>query len=176
MAQDLESIVVGQTGKVYNAPLGTAAPVDTATAWAAGWIDLGTIFEDGLTTSFGEDTSDIKQWGGGVVRKLTTSSETTFQFIALESNAEVMERFYRSAPSGGKVDIKGAVRDPRMWGIDIVDGDNHLRYVIENGEITARGDVVYKADQAASYDFTVTAYQDANLVAATLYSDLASWT
>lgn len=176
MAQDLESIVVGQTGKIYSAPVGTTAPTDTTTAWATGWIDLGTIFEDGLTTSFNEDSSDIKQWGGGTVRKLITSSETTFQFVALESNPEVMERFYRSAPTAGAVEIKGAVRDPRAWGIDILDGATHLRYVIPNGEITARGDVVYKADQAAQYDFTVTAYQDANLVAAILYSDLASWT
>lgn len=176
MAQDLESILVGQTGKVYTAPLGTTAPVDVSSAWGVAWVDLGTIFEDGMTMSFNEDTSEIKQWGGGVVRKLITSSETTFQFVCLESNPEVIERYYHSPVTAGKVEIKGGVRDERMWGIDVLDGDTHVRYVIPRGELSEKGDIVHKADEAVSYDFTVTAYQDANLVSAIMYSDLASWT
>lgn len=182
MAQDLSAIIVGQTGKIYTAPLGTAAPTDPATAWAAGWTDLATISEDGMTMSFNEDTSEIKQWGGGVVRKLITSSETTFAFTCLESSLQVLEAFYKTtvdpatAPAiGGSLEIKGGVRDERMWGIDVLDGSTHLRFVIPRGEMTERGDVVYKADQAAGYEFTVTAYQDENLVAAIQYSDIANW-
>lgn len=176
MAQDLASILVGQTGKVYDAPLLTVAPTDSTSSWGAGWVDLGTISEDGLVVAFNEDTTDIKQWGGGTVRKLITSFEVTFAFTCLESNAEVLTRYYRNAPSGGALDIKGGTRDPRSWGFDVLDGTTHVRYVIANGELSERGDITHKADQAVSYSFTVTAYPDANNVAATAYSDLASWT
>jgi hypothetical protein len=175
MAADLDAILVGQTGKIYDAPLGTVAPTDTTSPWGTGWIDLGTINEDGLVVGISEDTSDIKAWGGGVVRKLITSSDITFAFTCLESNVEVIRRYYRNAPTGGKVELRAGVRDPRAWGFDVVDGDQHLRYVVANGELTERADLTHKADEAIAYAFTVTAYPDDDGLAALLYSDLASW-
>jgi hypothetical protein len=177
MAQDLAAIVVGQTGKVYTAPLGTTAPTDPSTAWGLGWVDLATISEDGLTMAFNEDSTDIKQWGGGVVRKLITSSETTFKFACLESSAQVMEAFYKAAvdATDSSIEIKGQVRSEAMWGFDVLDGSTHIRIVAERGEVTERGDVVFKADQAALMEFTVTGYQDENLVSAVMYSDIANW-
>jgi hypothetical protein len=177
MAQDLAAILVGQTGKIYTAPLGTAAPTDVSTAWAAGWIDLATISEDGLTMSFNEDSEDIKQWGGGVVRKLITSSETTFAFTCLESSKQVMEAFYKTTVDvlTNSFEIKGQIRQEVMWGFDVIDGPTHLRIVVARGELTERGDVVFKADQAAGMEFTVTAYQDDQLVSAVVYSDIANW-
>jgi hypothetical protein len=177
MAQDLAAVIVGQTGKVYTAPTGTAPPTDADTPWATGWIDLATISEDGMTTSFNEDSSEIKQWGGGVVRKLITSSETTFAFKCLESSKQVMEAFYKTQVDAltSSIELKGAQRAEMAWGIDVLDGSTHVRFVIPRGELTERGDVVWKADEAAGYEFTVTAYQDENLVAAILYTDIANW-
>lgn len=178
MAQDLAAIVVGQTGKIYTAPVGTAMPTDVTTAWGTGWIDLATISEDGLTMSFNEDGEDIKQWGGGVVRKLITSSETTFAFTCLESSKQVMEAFYKGAVTGTtttQIEIKGQVRQEMAWGFDVLDGSTHLRIMVERGELTERGDVVFKADQAAGMEFTVTAYQDENMVSAVIMSDIANW-
>jgi hypothetical protein len=177
MAQDLSAVLVGQTGKVYRAPVGTASPTDATTPWAAGWIDLATISEDGMTTSFNEDTSEIKQWGGGVVRKMITSSETTFAWKCLESSKQVMEAFFRVPIDDveGSLEIKGGVRSEAAWGIDVLDGTTHVRFVIPRGELSERGDIVWKADEAAGYEMTITAYQDANGVAATMYSDIANW-
>lgn len=175
MAADLSAILVGQTGKVYDAPIDTTAPTDATSSFGAGWVDLGTISEDGLTIGFNEDTTDIKQWGGGTVRKLITSFELTFAFTCLESNEEVMARFYRNAPTGGAVDLKGGVRDPRAWGFDVLDGSTHVRYVVANGELSERGEIVHKADEAMAYSFTVTAYPDDAGVAAIAYSDHVAW-
>src|SRR4051812_14686886 len=151
MPQDLAAIVVGQTGKIYTAPIGTAAPTDVDSAWAAGWVDLATISEDGLTMSFNEDSEDVKQWGGGVVRKLITSSETTLAFTCLETSKQVMEAFYKTTVDDltSAMEIKGGSRDERMWGVDVVDGTTHIRIVVPRGEITERGDVIFRADQAA---------------------------
>lgn len=177
MAQDLSAVIVGQTGKVYTSPVGTAGPTDPSTAWAAGWIDLATISEDGMTTSFNEDTSEIKQWGGGVVRKMITSSETTFQWKCLESSKQVMETFFKVPvdETDQSLEIKGGVRAEAAWGIDVLDGPTHVRFVIPRGELSERGDIVWKADEVAGYEMTVTAYQDANGVAAVMYTDIANW-
>ena len=177
MAQDLGAIVVGQTGKVYTAPIGTTAPTDVTAAWGTGWVDLATISEDGLTMAFNEDVTDIKQWGGGVVRKLITSSETTFAFACLESSKQVMEAFYKSTidEATSKLEIKGGVKAEAMWGFDVLDGATHLRIIVERGDLSERGDVVFKADQAAQMEFTITAYQNENLVSAIMYSDIANW-
>jgi hypothetical protein len=175
MASDPDAIIVGQTGRIYNAPLATAAPTTVSSAWGTGWLDMGTIAEDGLTVASNEDTSEIKQWGGGTVRKLITGSELTFAFICLESNPNVIERYYKTTIDTGSVEIKGAVRDENSWGIDVLDGDTHIRYYIARGEVSERGDLVYKADQAAQYEFTVTAYEDGDGVAAIMWSDAASW-
>lgn len=177
MAQDLDAVLVGQTGKIYTAPIGTTVPDDATTAWGVGWVDLATISEDGMTTSFNEDTSEIKQWGGGVVRKMITSSETTFAWKCLESSKQVMETFFKAAvdDTDQSLEIKGGVRSEAMWGIDVLDGVTHVRFVIPRGELSERGDIVWKADEAVGYEMTVTAYQDANGVAATMYSDIANW-
>jgi hypothetical protein len=177
MAQDLSAVLVGQTGKVYNGPVGTTAPTDPTTAWATGWVDLATISEDGMTTSFNEDTSEIKQWGGGVVRKMITSSETTFQWKCLESSKQVMETFFRVPvdDTDQSLEIKGGVRMERAWGIDVLDGTTHVRFVVPRGELSERGDIVWKADEAVAYEMTITAYQDENGVAAIMYSDIANW-
>jgi hypothetical protein len=172
---DLATISVGQTGKVWNAPVGTTVPATAATALAAGYVDLGTISEDGLAVEFNEDSTDIKAWGGTTVRKLMTSFDLTFAFTCLESNAEVLARFYRQTVEDGKVLIKGGVRDPRVWIFDVLDSDTHFRYVVPNGELTERGGLTHKSDEAIRYAFTVSAYPDSNGVAATEYSDLAAW-
>lgn len=176
MAADLSAVLVGQTGKVYNSPIGTTAPTNATTAYGAGWVDLGTISEDGLSVEFNEDSTEIKQWGGTTVRKMMTGFALTFGFTCLESNRAVIERFHRFAPTGGRVDIKGGVADPRAWAFDVLDGDVHVRYIVRNGELSERGGITHKADEAIAYAFTVTAYPDDNGVAAIEYSDLAAWT
>lgn len=177
MPANLDAIVVGQFGHVLYAPIGTAAPVDATTAFGVGWVDLGTISEDGLEVASNEDTSDIKQWGGGVVRKLITSSELTFKFICLESTTGAVERYFKTTidTTAGSIDVGRAVRDPMMWGFDIIDGSTHYRYLVDNGEVSARENITYKADTAASFGLTVTAYQDDQGVAAVLLSDATYW-
>lgn len=177
MPANLDAIVVGQFGHVLYAPIGTTAPAAADTPWGTGWVDLGTISEDGLEVAPNEDTSDIKQWGGGVVRKLITSSELTFKFVCLESTPGAVQRYFKAPidDTTKSIEIGKAVRDPYMWGFDVIDGSTHFRYVVDNGEVSARENIVYKADQAASYGLTITAYQDDQGVAAIQYSDAAYW-
>lgn len=60
-------------------------------------------------------------------------------------------------------------RDVRAFCFDLVNGTNHERYYIPNGEVSARGNVVSKFDTPTTYDVTITAYPDASGVAVKRY-------
>jgi hypothetical protein len=48
----------------------------------------------------------------------------------------------------------------RQFGIDLIDGSVHRRFVVLNGEATGTGSPVYKADDLTMYAFTLAAYVD----------------
>jgi hypothetical protein len=49
--------------------------------------------------------------------------------------------------------------DRRAFAFDILDGaNNQIRLYIPSGEVTTRGDVVYKSDDLVGYPLTVSAY------------------
>jgi hypothetical protein len=53
-------------------------------------------------------------------------------------------------------------RAMRSFGLDLVDGDVHKRYVCHTGEVMGSGDVVYKADDLTVYQFTLNCFPDTN--------------
>lgn len=59
---DANKIIVAPGGKVWVAPVGTAAPADATTAPVAAWIDLGYVSEDGATLRNSQTTEGIGAW------------------------------------------------------------------------------------------------------------------
>jgi len=169
---DSDAVLVALTGAVMSAPAGTAGPADPTTAWAAGWLDLGWISEDGVTEGYADDSNEIKAWQGGTtVRTVITGSTATYHFVAIETSEEVLARYHKGATvtSGvgfSTIEIKGAQPDIRAWGFDIVDGSNHIRIVVARGEVTERGEITYNNSDAIGYEMTITAYPDDNGVVA----------
>lgn len=53
-------------------------------------------------------------------------------------------------------------RNLRMFGIDLVDGGVHRRFVAQNGEVTGNGDVIYNADNLTVLQYTLECYIDTN--------------
>ncbi len=49
----------------------------------------------------------------------------------------------------------------RQFGIDLVDGSVHRRFLIACGEVTNSGDIVYKSDDRTVYERTLNCYPDA---------------
>ncbi|MBZ4319536.1 hypothetical protein JNW98_09175 [Streptomyces sp. SCA2-4] len=172
---------VGITGAAYVAPKGTTAPTDATSTWPAAATDIGWISEDGITESNSTDTSEIKGWQGGqTVRKVISSSEMTFKFTAIETSRAVLELYHKGAKmttTNGKsvLAIKAPTTDRRLFGFDVIDGSSHVRIVIPDGEVTETGDVTYKADEAVSYEITVTGYPGADGTVAYKYSDDPAW-
>jgi hypothetical protein len=99
------------SGQCLSGPYGTTLPedVDEMTALDGALVDLGIVSEDGLEHSFSVDKTLIRDWEGRPVRTIGTATEITFKLTFLETNAEVLERYYgaqvESAGSGVKVTL-----------------------------------------------------------------------
>lgn len=166
---DSDEALVGVTGNVVKAPLGTTVPADLE-PWGAGWVDLGYVSEDGLNEDLDEDSTEIPAWQiVGPLRVETTKSTWKFGFTLLQTNFDTVASYYKAtrddftagAVGTGAVilDSKGKPRRIReMWGFDVVDGDELYRAVFPLGELTARGARTHKSDTVSAYQMTVTGY------------------
>lgn len=175
-ANTTANVLVGYNGFVYGAPLATALPTDENAAPNAAFVNQGYISDGGVTTSVAEDTTDIKAWGGDVVRTITTSHKFSIQFTMIETNSTSLETFYgdQTTPATA-VQIKANNHLRQSWIVDVADGTTgHLRLVIPDGEVTQTGDVVYNTQGVISYPVTLTCYADTSGVKAYLYVHDAS--
>lgn len=152
-------------GGVYSAPTGTALPTTAIAALDAAFVDAGYVSEDGVTQSISSDTNDIKAWNGDTVRTVETGHSVTFQFTLLETSNVTTGLYYGNS----LIEMKARQVTRKSWVIDVADGARKIRIVIPDGEITAKGDVIYKLDEAVAYDLTVTAYPNASGVKAFKY-------
>jgi hypothetical protein len=155
---DAANVLVGADGGVNFAPSGTTIPTTVEGALDGAFTDLGFVSDDGLTEAIGTSTNQIKNWKGDTVREVQTEHTVTYKFVLIETNDDSEEVFYGDDPANGIEAVQGT---RGRWVFDIFDGDIPIRVVVPDGQVTERGDVVYKNDQAIAYDITVTAYPDA---------------
>lgn len=184
MATVADNVLVALTGTAQVAPVGTTAPVLASTAWGVGWVDLGYISEDGITESHDDDTEEIRAMQrGDTVRRLITGSSASYQFTIIETTKAALELYHKGSAVTGihasghgpaSMQVGSPVADKRAFGFDVIDGTKLIRFVIPTGEVTERGEVTYKNDEALSYELTVTAYPASNGIHTIKYfSDLA---
>jgi len=147
---------------VSQAPLGTTPPVALA-ALTAPYKDVGFLGEDGISLSNSVSVSKFKALQGGqLVKTKVTDTERSFKFVALEENAVVLGLMYPGATGVTSTGVStitvpgGTTSDPRAWVVDLYEGTTvQTRYIIPNGTVGDRGDVVYKNDELTAYEFTV---------------------
>lgn len=159
MANDASKVLVAATGKVYHAPLGTALPTDTTTALNVAFVDTGYCSDAGLTVDPAENTSDIRAWGGDLVRRVVSEYGEEYSFTFIETNANVIAAYHgngtASAWEGKQVDIRKA------WVFHITDGVKILRIVLPDAAVTDRGTVTYATTTAIERPVTVSTYPNA---------------
>lgn len=180
MAQDAANVQVAVSGTASVAPTGTAAPTDSTTALNVAFLDLGWISEDGVTESYSDDSTEIKGNDGSVLRRVITGSAATLQLTLLESKTDVLELFHKGSTMTGaagafEMDVKQPATDKRSFVFDVLDGTEHLRIYVPTGEVTDRGDIVYRNSEAIGYNVTITCYPDASKVLLKKFSDNAAW-
>lgn len=167
---DAELARLGVTGALRTGPLGSTLPT-SMTPWAAPIVNLGYISDDGITESRSEDRTDFTSWQSLVpIRTEITSRQTTFQTTLWESNWNTISLYYNVGVDDVTVDTTGAIdvvifdekgkpkRDLRVFGVDVVDDVYARRAIIPYGEVTERGDIIYKSDTLIGYEVTITAF------------------
>lgn len=186
MTSNAQLALVGASGVWSTAPLGTTAPTKFD-ALPTVWKDLGYISQDGMTASLDEERQSWTPWGAlSPIRTQITSSTKTYAITAWETNATVLSLYHKVPAASLTPDTDGIVTfaendkpspDRRAFVFDVLDGaNNQIRIYIPLGEVTERGDVVYKSDDLVGYPLTVSAYPgpDGNSVFRSM--KLAAWT
>lgn len=161
MANNALDVLVGSSGKVYGGATGTTLPTTATASLAGGFGDLGYISEDGVAMSIGQDSSEIKAWGGSTIRKIQTSHTVELKLTMIETNVNSVAAFYGSSNvTSGTIKVTSLTNTRQEWVVDVVDGSNVVRLVVPDGEVTVHDDVVFKTDEAIGYGVTITCYED----------------
>lgn len=171
MTLTADNVRVGVTGGVFGAPSESTLPTDATAELDGAFEDLGYVTEDGVSQAIGIDITEIKAWqNGDVVRKVQTKHDLTYAFAMLETSPAALEAYYGNYDAG-VVEIRGDQGIRQSWVINVIDGDNKIRIVIPDGQVTERGDISYVNGDAVSYPVTITCYPDDDSVKAYMYLD-----
>lgn len=168
MADESANVRVGITGSVRSAPIGTVAPTDPTSAYAAGWVSWGYVSEDGVTENFTSESTDIRAWqNGALVRTINSKTDVTFKLVVLETNKSIMADYRPgSSPSSAAgittTAVKAIAPNPRAFALDLIDGSVRIRKIIPRGEISERGEIMYKNDEPIGYEVTIKVYPAAD--------------
>lgn len=138
-----DQIVVGGTGKVYAAVVGSTAPTNATTALPAAWIDLGYISEEGVTATFGKETETIQAWQSLYpVRRVVTSASAMVKFNLQQWNLTTVPFALGggtvSEPTAGifkYVPADPATIDERALVVEWTDGSRHYRLYFPKGMV-----------------------------------------
>ena len=177
MAGTATNVTAGKpnvAGAVFCAPTGTTLPTDATTALGSTFKDLGFVSEDGVTRSISKSTTNIKEWGGGVVLITQDEKTATVKLKLIEYlNVEVQKFVHGDANVSGAVSTGLAIHITDAEDAEhaiviqqIMRGGVPQRLVIPRGVITEIGDTVYKGNDVVAYDLTITALKpdDGNLI------------
>jgi len=161
---------------VYVAPVGTTAPVDVTTAWAAAWAALGLLSEDGMTESREDDTTDHNAWGGILVRTTRSKHKRTLMVTALEDNKTVWSLANPGSTATTATGlttrtVKVPTPDPKAFGFELKDGLVTKRLIVPRGEIIEVGDLTYSDSEMFMKELTINVYPSA---AGVLYTEITN--
>jgi hypothetical protein len=178
MAVDITLLRAYTDGAVYTHDVGASptAPTDASTALNVGFKEVGAVSEDGITEATSQDRTDVYIWQNNTLaRRIPGQFSKTFQFAAAETKIFNLGIQYAGSSvtttgEGAAVQEKAPSTDIRKWVLHGKDGSTRqLRLYLPLAEVTDRGDVVWSANGVTVYDWTLTAYPDANGVVAYRY-------
>lgn len=153
------------TGGILRAPVGSTLPTDATATLDAAFIPQGYISEDGVTMTTDRSTEKVKAWGGDTVRIIQSDYVNTFQFTFLETTSVTLSALHGDdnvSTSGGgtAVTINGKVLPTSAWVFEILDGENRIRIVAPNAQVTEVGEVQFSHNAVTQRQLTVEALPD----------------
>lgn len=178
---DANNVRSALTGAVYRAPLGSTLPTNPTSPWAVAFEELGYVSEDGLTETRSDDWNAIRAWQNRtIVRQLLTGSDYTLAFSLLETTAVGLETYHSGSlmtdnGSVATMEVMEPTEQHYVFGLDVLDGDVHMRLIIPDGQVTEVGEIVYKNGEPLMYPLTITARSDPDGLVAIKMSDAEGW-
>lgn len=167
---------VGGGGIIYRAPLGTDFPTYAsgitgfgAALEAAGFKEVGEVAEDGLNFSGTNESKDIENWFGHVVRRIYSGHTETLSWNSIDfTDSDTLKAAYgdnnvsqvAAADSThgeiSKVGFSGKAADPCAWAIVMYDGKKGTVFLVESGQTEVSGSAFTK-DDVTKLPITLTA-------------------
>lgn len=164
-------------GDVYYAPVGTSVPTDVSTAFAAAWLALGLLSDEGVSESREDDTEDYFAWGNKKIRTVRSHHSRTFSVTALEDNYKVWALVNPGSPVPVTATgittriVKVPTPNPVAVAFHVVDGTNIKRILIPRCELSEVGDVTRSEQDIEQRELTFSVYSAAD---GTLYTEVTN--
>lgn len=181
MAVDASKVLIGTpdqltTGAIMCAPVGTKTPdLDDITPSAvnidASFTDTGYASSDGVELTTDYSTSDIRAWGGALVRRVLEefTGEITWTMIQADESSFKMA-FGDSYVTTNKAttthgnQMKAAIGphlpDRKAWVFKMKDGAARMLIVVPNGQVTSLDTVSFNDTDAVGLSVTLSCYND----------------
>lgn len=157
---------------IWIAPVGTAAPTDASTDLPAAWSTLGYLSEDGVSFGSSVDSESITPWQSkSPVRTIITGRELTAGFTMLEFSAQNAALYFdQPAPVETDGEFALEVRSDlaqQMYAIciDVKDTAATVRYHFPRASLSEAGDLEVTASGAMGLPVTLSALDDAGVLA-----------
>lgn len=172
MANDaLVGAPLTSTGGILSAPLGSALPTNASTPLDATFKALGLIGEDGLSETADRSTEPVRAWGGSVARVLQTEFGLSYTWQFITTNEAVLREVHGDSnvtvtpgvdPAHDElaIAVNKKMLPVKSYIFEVKDGDNKIRIVIPNGQITAVGGKTYSHNDIIRREVTLTCYED----------------
>lgn len=155
------NVLVGATGEVNFAPTGTPVPTTPSAVLDAAFNDLGYCSDTGVEEDHAQTQKPVKRWGGQTVRNLLTDQTDSYKMTFIETNPDVLEAYHGPQDDPSTV-VNVTIQQGQRgaWVIDALDGDNIIRHVIADGQVSNLDPIKYAATDAVTYGIEITCYPD----------------
>lgn len=167
MALDSGAIRLAQFGHVYVAPVGSAVPADTSTAFDSSWRELGYVSEDGVSFAPSVDINDINAWQSKVpVKRSLTSIDFDITFQLLQTSQLATSLFFFGEQwdvTGGEANLVVTANpqlDERAFAVEYTDDSGNInRIILPRALVTDREDLTLNRSDAVMWGVTLKALE-----------------
>lgn len=190
MATDATKVYIGladqskTTGAASRGPVITDIPetMEEALAAIAAFRSSGYINEDGASLTTDLSTNDLREWNGGVVRKLLETFDGTLSFVLIQADyegwcqlfgEEYVSRTEANAEHGEQLHIRigSHLAKPQGWALRMKDGDYRMLVLVPNGQVTSGLELTFSAGEAVALPIEISASDDGTGDAIHIYTD-----
>lgn len=154
------------TGVFFTADSSTTPPT-SASAALTGFTELGYVSDSGIVQTIDRSVTKLHDMGGDAVKILDESHEVSYKLTPLQMNADFLAEILGAGNvtvDNGELDtavINNAPLPVKPYVFDMVLSDLRLmRVVIPRGQVSATGDMTFKAGTVLNSELTIDALPD----------------